>query len=423
MSPVRRAARRTFSSLRIRNYRLFFWGQLISNSGTWMQWVAQGWLVLKLGGTGIDLGIVTALQFLPTFIGGLWAGLLADRFDKRRILLITQSVAAAQAVVIGTLTAAGVVELWMVYLLALGSGFVSMLDTPARHSFVAELVKTEDLPNAVSLNAAVFNGGRIIGPALAAVLIAVAGMSWSFFFNAVSYLAVIAALLRMDQAKLIRVEPQPRARGQLRAGLSFAWHEPMLRTIMILVAIVATFGMNFTVLLPLLSKYTFGGGAGIYGVLSSVMAAGALLGALGVAWRARPTWRSLTGGAIGFAGATILCGLAPEPFSEGVVLILAGMTNMVFISSCNAFVQLRTKPEMRGRVAALYSLVFLGGTALGGPIAGWIGQVYGARIGFIVAGAISILAAIWARLAYRPDIGIDQTVILEERAEETASLV
>jgi MFS family permease len=404
VSPVVRAARRTFSSLSIRNYRLFFWGQLVSNSGTWMQWVAQGWLVLRLGGTGIDLGIVTALQFLPTFVGGLWAGLIADRFNKRRILIVTQSIAGMLALVLGALTLTGVVQLWMVYLLALGSGFVSMIDTPARHSFVAEMVKAEHLPNAVSLNAAVFNGGRIIGPALAAVLIATAGIAPSFFVNGVSYAAVVAALLMMDTHDLMPAKPQPRARGQLRAGLSFVWHEPLLRTIMILVAVVATFGMNFTVLLPLLAKNTFHGGAGIYGGLSSVMAAGALIGALTVAWRARPTWRILTLGALGFAVFTIFSGLAPEPFSEGAVLMVAGAANMIFISSCNTLIQLRSKPEMRGRVAALYSLVFLGGTALGGPIAGWVGQVHGARVGFVAAGSFSVAAALWARLTYKQPV-------------------
>lgn len=419
MSPVRRVARATFSSLSVRNYRLFFWGQLISVTGTWMQWVAQGWLVLRLTDSGIAVGVVTALQFLPTFLGGLWGGLIADRFDKRRILVLTQSIAGVLALVLGVLTATGVVELWMVYTLALLTGCVSVVDIPARQSFIGEMVEPMHLPNAVSLGSAVFNGGRIIGPALAAVLIARVDIAPSFFANAASYIAVVAALMTMDRNALKQPERRPRARGQLREGLSFVWNEPVLRTVMILIAIVATFGMNFTVLLPLLAKFTFGGGAGVYGMLSSIMAGGALIGALAIAARTKPSWRILTGGAIAFGATTTMAAFAPGLVSEAIIIAFVGVASIALMSSCNAMVQLRTMPELRGRVAALYALVFLGGTAFGAPIAGWLGQTYGARTALAIAGVISLFAGLWARTAYHPIVA--QPRAIEPTAESSVA--
>lgn len=262
MSPLVRFTRRTFRALRIRNYRMYFFSQIVSMTGTWAQSVAQIWLVLQLTHSGVALGIVTGLQFAPILLFGAWTGLLADRVDKRRLVIATQATAAVLALVLGVITAADVVELWMIYVLAFGVGIATAVEIPARQSFVLEMVGEEDLVNAVGLNSAVFTSARIAGPAIAAVLISTAGIAWCFFLNAASFLAVVAALTRMDADRLQPTPRIPRSKGQIREGLRYVRSRPDLSLALVLMAVVGTLAFNFRVILPLMATEVFGGGAG-----------------------------------------------------------------------------------------------------------------------------------------------------------------
>jgi len=394
--PVRAAATTTFRSLRVRNFRLFWFGQLVSVSGTWMQTVAQNWLVLSLTGSGVALGVTVALQFLPMLLFGMWGGLVADRFDKRRILLVTQLVPMALAVVMFVLVATGAVALWMVYVLAFLLGLVFMVDMPTRQSFVIELVGPEEVPNAVGLNSAMFNTGRTVGPAAAGVLIATVGIASTFLLNALSYVAVLVALAAMRPEELFPQARAVRSPGAIRAGLRYVWTTPVLRSTLLLVAVVGTFGMNFGVVLPLLARFTFAGGAPLYGWLTSLMSAGSLVGALAAAGRVGPTRRMLVGSGMAFGALTLAAALAPSPPVLGGVLVLVGVAVMLFLATANTTLQLTTDPFMRGRVMALYGLVFLGSTPVGGPLLGWISGRWGGRWGLAVSGALSLAAALAA---------------------------
>jgi len=290
MTRVRLAGQRTFRSLHTRNYRLFFFSQLISLTGTWMQTTAQSWLVLELTGkatAGSALGVMMALQFLPMLLFGMWGGLIADRLDKRRTLIWTQSAAAVLAVVLWVIVLTGVVDLWMIYVLAFLLGCVTVFDNPTRQAFVIEMVGRDDVANAVGLNSAVFNGARLIGPAVAGVLISAIGISPAFMLNAISFIPVITALSLMRTRELLRQAPLPRSKGQVRDGLRYVWRTPVLRSTVLLVTVIATFGFNFIIVLPLMARYVFHGGPGLYGALFAVMAGGSLVGALITAARAR----------------------------------------------------------------------------------------------------------------------------------------
>ncbi|MGZ4141706.1 MAG: MFS transporter [Actinomycetota bacterium] len=403
MSPrLRRASDRTFSSLHIRNYRLYFVGQLVSVSGTWIQWVAQSYLIIyTLHKGGVVLGIATALQFFPMFVGGMWGGIIADRFDKRITLIWTQALQALLAAALGLLVIAGVVQIWHIYVLAFLFGVVTVVDMPARQAFVTEMVGSSEVPNAVALNSAVFNGGRLIGPAFAAVLIKLFHNDTgpAFLINAASFAAVIFALWAMDPSKLERAPRAPRASGQLREGLRYVRRTPVLLDTLFIITIVATFGFNFTIVLPLMAKFTFHGGAGIYGLLSSIMAVGSIGGALFVAGRRKPTMRFLVATAFIFGAALLVAAYAPTIALEALLLIPVGMTSMAFIATANSTLQLSAPAIMRGRVMAIYSLLFVGGTAIGGPAAGWVSQTYGPRTGLAFGAVLSILAAVilWVR--------------------------
>jgi MFS family permease len=387
------ATRRTFRSLRVRNYRLFFFGQLVSVSGTWMQQVAQDWLVLRLTNEPLPLGITTALQFTPILALGAWAGVVADRLDKRRLLLATQAAMAALALVLGILTATGAIRLWMVYLLALLLGFATAFDMPTRQAFVSEMVGPGQVVNAIGLNSAVFNSARVIGPAAAGVVIATVGIATAFLVNAVSYLAVIGGLLAMDPARLHRRPPVQRASGQIRAGLRYVWTTPVLRSTIALVAVVGTLGLNFRVALPLLARFTFGGDATVYGALASIMAAGSVVGALAAARRSRPSPALLLGSVAVFGVLSGAAAAAPTLALEMVVLAPLGLASIAFLATANSTVQLGSSPELRGRVMALYGLVFLGSTPLGGLLAGWMADRFGPRSIMLLAGVSSLVAA------------------------------
>jgi MFS family permease len=393
-----RAARVTFRSMSVRNYRLYFSGQLISTTGTWMQSIAQAWLVLQITGSGVALGLTVALQFTPVLLVGAWGGLVADRVDKRRLLVGTQAAAGVLALVLGTVTALGVVQLWMIYVLALGLGAVNAVDNPARRAFVVEMVGAEHVSNAVSLSSAMFMAARVIGPAIAGLVIAGVGVSWCFFANGVSYSAAVIAFLAMRENEFFSVEPVPKRKGQLREGLRYAWSTPALRLVLVLTAVIGTLAFNFQVVLPLLAKQTFSGGADTLGVLYASMSIGSVIGALVSAHEPRATRRFVLGAAFAFGAALVAAALAPTFAVELLVLVPVGAAGIAFTAMANGVLQTETAPEMRGRVAALFTVAFLGSTPIGGPIIGWVSQQLGPRAGLWVGG-IATLAVTVAAIA------------------------
>lgn len=383
----------TFRSLRVRNFRLYFYGQLVSTSGTWIQTVALGWLVLRITNSGFAVGVVTALQFLPMLLMGTYGGVIADRFNKRQTLIGTQGGMALSSAALAVITIAGADPLWAIYLLTFVLGAFSALDMPVRQAFVSEMVGTTDLPNAIALNSAMFNASRVIGPAIAAVLIRLVDVGPCFAINAVSFVAVIAGLVMMRPEDLFVTPPLVRAKGQVREGLRYVWETPALRSTILVLTVVGTLAFNFTVSLPLIAKFTFRGDAGTYGWLTALMGVGAIVGALGAASRVRPTVKLLVGSCAAF-GLTMLAGaVAPSLLTEELSMVLVGAASISFMATANATLQLTSVPEMRGRVMALYGLVFLGSTPIGGPIVGWISQQFGPRYGLALGGLASVLAA------------------------------
>jgi MFS family permease len=394
MSRARLAAGLTFRALQFHNYRLFFFGQIVSVSGTWMQSVAQAWLVLKLTNSGAALGLVIAAQTLPVLVGGAWGGVIADRVDKRGLLVATQSAAALLALALGVLTLTGAVQLWMVAALAVGLGCVNLVDIPTRQAFVLEMVDRENLTNAVSLNSVVMNAGRVVGPALAGILIVTVGIGFAFIANAASYIAVIGSLIAIRGGDLHRAPRSPRTPGQLRQGLSYVWRTPALRTPLLMMALVGTFAYEFQVSLPLLARFTFDVGAGGLGAMNSVMATGAVVGGLVTAARARPSGKRLAIAAGLFGGFLLLAAVAPN-FPLALLLMAgAGAASIFFAAMANTSIQLAASPEMRGRVMALYAVAFMGSTPIGGPIVGWVGQVVDPRAALALGGVATLVAGL-----------------------------
>lgn len=386
--------RGTFRSLRVRNYRLFATGQLISNSGTWMMRIAQDWLVLTLTGSPAAVGITVALQFLPLLLLGLYGGVIADRYPKRKLLLITQSAMGLFAVVLAALTLSGAVTVWHVYLIAFLLGVATVVDNPARQAFVVELVGPRDVRNAVSLNAANFQSARILGPAVAGVLIAAVGSGWAFALNGLSFAAPLTALLLMRQSELHHVPRASREKGQLREGLRYVAGHPELLWPIVLVGFVGTFGFNFPIWLSAFVDDVYHRGAGTYGLLNALMAAGSLTGALLAARRGATRMRMLVGSALLFGLLEAAAALAPAFWLFAVVLVPLGLIGVTFITTANASVQLATDPVMRGRVMSLYFMVFMGGTPIGAPIVGWVTDTCGARVGFLSGALVSAAAAV-----------------------------
>lgn len=391
---ARGGARRVFRSLAVPNYRFFFMGHAVSTVGTWMQRVAQDWLVLDLSDSAVALGIATALQFLPTLLFGLWGGVLVDRLDRRRTIMATQAVSAVLAAVLAATVLGDVVELWMVYALALGLGLVTVVDVPARQAFVTEMVEPADYVNAQSLNSTVHNAGRLVGPALAGVLIAVVDIGLAFAINAVSFAFVLFGLFRMDTATLRPVPRATRATGGALRGLRFVWGQPELRACLLLVAVVALVGQNFRVVLPLLARDTLGGGPEVYGWLTSALGVGAMVGALGSAGRRAATSWSLLRWAWVFAGANAVVAFAPGLAVALGMMVALGLANISFNTLARTMLQVGTEPELQGRVIALHSLVFLGSTPIGGPLVGWLCERWGAGAGLLLAGVSVGLAAL-----------------------------
>ncbi|MFH8678197.1 MFS transporter [Streptomyces lydicus] len=383
----------TFSSLRIRNYRLFATGQMVSNTGTWMQRIAQDWLVLSLTGSSAAVGITTALQFLPMLLFGLYGGVIADRFPKRKLLLLTQSAMGLTGLALAGLTLSGQVEVWHVYLVALLLGLATVVDNPARQAFVSEMVGQDDLRNAVSLNSANFQSARLIGPAVAGVLITAFGSGWAFLFNGLSFIAPLTGLLMMRTAELHKVDRVPRRKGQLREGLRYVSRRPDLIWPIVLVGFIGTFGFNFPIWLTAFVYHVFHQGAGTYALFNGLMAAGSLIGALLAARRAGSRLRLLVGAAMLFGALEITAALAPSFWIFAALLAPIGMVGLTINVTANSSVQMATDPLMRGRVMSLFMMVFMGGTPLGAPVVGWVTDAFGARIGFLAGGVISLTAA------------------------------
>jgi len=387
---------RTFGSFRTRNYRLFYLGQLISLSGTACQVVALSWVVYRLTDSAVALGVVTGLSLLPMLVAGPWGGLLADRFDKRRLLITANGFLAVVAAVLAAVTLLGTPVVWLLAVLAFASGMGSAVEIPTRQAFVNELVGPEQLPNAIGLNSALFNASRIVGPAVAAGLLALAGGGWCFLANAVSFLAVIEAYRRMRVAELRPTVRTGAGRGQVRQGLRYAWGEPVLRRTLVLVGLVAFLSFNFPIVLPVLAERSYGGGSALFSALTATMALGSVVGALVVAGRRRPTDRVLL--VTGLASGLLLTAAASTTALVLVLplLALAGGAGIAFFSTANARIQLVAAGELRGRVMSLYTLVFLGSTPVGAPLVGWIVQRYGAQValgggGLLAATAVAVI--------------------------------
>jgi MFS family permease len=385
--------RRTFVSLTDRNYRAYFLGSAVSVSGTWMQRVAQDWLVLQLTHSGVALGLASALQFAPVLFLGAWGGAVIDRVDRRRLLLLTQVLSALLAAVLGLVTATGLVTLWLVYALTLGLGVVTVFDSPARQTFVAEMVGTDKVINAQSLYSTVHNGGRLVGPALAGIVIAWLGVAAAFGINALSFVAMIVALAWMDVGTLQRVPPTPRAPRQIRDGLGYVWGHRELRASLLLVAVVGVFGQNFRVVLPLLAQDTYRGGAQSYGYLTAALGLGAVIGALGSAARSRSSLRGMLLACLAFGGVNLLVAVMPSFALALAAIVGVGVTNIISNTVARTLMIIASDPSMRGRVMAIYNIVFLGSTPIGGPIVGWACQAWGARSGFVIAGVTAAGAA------------------------------
>ena len=390
----------TFSSLKVYNYRVYAAGALISNTGTWMGRVAQDWLVLTqlTPHSSVALGVVTGLQFAPLALLAPVAGMVTDRFPKRRILFVTQSAMALTSLLTGVLVVTGAIQLWHIFVLAVVQGVATAMDNPARQTFVSEMVPYESLSNAVGLNSASFNAARLIGPGVAGLVIAAFHTGPAFFVNTFSFVAVLFALIRMRPGEL-RITPRHRGKGQIREGLRYVRGRPDIILIMALVFVLGTFGMNFQMTTALMATVVFHKGAGAYGLLGSIMAIGSLSAALLSARRPNPRLRVFLVPFAAFAVASAAAALAPSYDVFAVLLIPVGLTALTVLTTANSMVQLSVDPAMRGRVMALYMAVFMGGTPLGSPLIGWIGSAWGPRWTILV-GSIATALAVLAAMVY-----------------------
>jgi len=407
----------TFAALSSRNYRLFAGGSLLSNIGTWMQRVAQDWLVLALTGSAGALGITTGLQFLPTLLLSPFAGVIADRYSKKVVLNCTQAIMGATAVLMGALAITGNIEVWHVYVLTFVFGAAAAFDVPARQAFVNEMVEPDVLANAVGLNSASFNLARMIGPATAGALIAVMGSGvaatgWVILLNGLSYAAVVVSMMLMRDAELRPTQQLERAKGALRDGIRYVRSRPDIQLILAIVFCAGTFGLNFQMTTALMATEVYGKGAGEYGLLGSILAVGSLAGSLIAARRRQPRQALIIGAAIAFGLMELVAGLMPTYWTFALMLPLCGVTALVMIATANAFVQMSTTAEMRGRVMALYMMIFMGGTPIGAPLLGWIAEHWGARWTLIGGGALTVIGTITATLLLAARQGVDVTARL-----------
>lgn len=418
-----RRLRATFLAFATRNFRIYFTGHAISVAGEWMQKVAQAWLVLELSGSGTLLGVTAALQHLPMLMIGPWGGLLADRMSKRRLMMWTQSGAGLLALVLGVLTHHGVVTVWMVLALAFALGMTKAVDQPARQSFVIEMVGPEGVTNAITLNNVAHNVAKIVGPAAAGVLIAAVGLAASFYVNAASYLAVVAALVLMRPGELAPSAPARRSPGQVREGLRYVRRSPRLLAPLALVAVSGLFAYEWQVTLPLFAGDVFGGDAQDLGLMFSAMGVGAVVGGLVVAGSPRPAVGGLVATASAFGAVLLAASFAPTYETALVLLLLVGGGSIAFRALATSFLQLEARPELRGRVMALLAVAFFGTTPIGGPLLGWIAETLGPRFAVGLGGAATIVAAggaLWylhrcAALGAVPEAGADASPVAASR--------
>jgi MFS family permease len=384
------------SSLRQRNYRLYFFGQLVSVAGTWMQTVALSFLVLDLTHSGTQLGLTTAARFAPMLFFGPAGGLFADRMDKHRVLYVTQTLSGLLAGAYAVLIATHSAHLWIVYLLAVALGFVNVFDNPARQSFISEMVSADDLPNAVTLNSVSMNMARVFGAALGGVIAAALGLALCFTCNALSFAAVLISLAAMRKSELFSAKRVPKRKRQIREGLRYVASTPELLIPLVMIAVIGTLAWEFQVTLPLMASKVFGGGAAAYGVMASVMGVGAVAGGLISAARPRPRARTLCLAAMGWGVAILAAAAAPNMPLELAALVFVGYGSITFNSFAKTTLQLAAKPTMRGRVMALWGLAWLGSTPVGGPIVGWVGQSAGPRWSLVIGGLPTVVCGIAA---------------------------
>jgi MFS family permease len=388
------AIKRTFGSLDTRNYRLYVAGNIVSHNGSWMQAMAEAWLVLSLTHSGVAVGATFAFRFLPVTLLGLWGGTVVDRFDRRRVLMITQSLMALLAVALWLIVLTDVVQVWMVFGLAIALGCVTVVDEPAQHAFVQEMVGRDRLANAVALNSSVMNSARITGPAIAGILIAVAGVAWVFFVNAASFLAVVCALLSMRQRELRR-PARAEGRPRVREGLAYAWSIIDIRTTIVLVAVVGTLVYNFPTFLTLLASKSFHGGAGLAGFLMALLGIGTVIGGLIAAHRALPSRRMVIVAAAMLGTVLMIASVLPTQLLVEIALIPVGALAVFFGSTANGHMQMSSRPDWRGRVMAIYTLLTLGTTVVGGPFVGWVCGHFSPRAGLGLAGLATAAAALF----------------------------
>jgi MFS family permease len=390
--------RGTFRSLNSPNYRVWAGGAVVSNVGTWMQRTAQDWLVLTqlTHNNATAVGVVMALQFGPQVLFLPWTGFAADHFDRRKLLIATQAAMGALALGLGILVLTGLIQLWQVYLFAFLLGCVTAFDSPARQTFVSDLVGEDDLSNAVALNSTSFNLGRMIGPAVAGVLIAAVGSGWVFLINAASFIAVLCSLCLLRVGELHWSGRAARTRGSLAEGFHYVWRRPDLKAVLLMLFLVGTFGLNFPIFISTMSVTAFHAGAGGYGLLTSIMAIGTVAGALLAARRANPGMRHLLAGVTAFGVGCTLAAVMPNYGLFGLALVIIGVSALTFTTGTNSLVQLSTEPVMRGRVMAIRLAIALGGTPIGAPIVGWVADRFGPRWALCVGAASGFAAAIVA---------------------------
>lgn len=392
-----------FRALRVRNYRLFFYGQAISMSGSWMQTTAQAWLVLQLTTSPFALGLVTTLQFLPMTLLSLVGGVIADRAPKHRLLLVTQSAAMALAAIFGLLVATGVIQLWHVYVLATLQGIAAAIDNPVRQSFSVELVGREEVVNAIALNSMLFNLGRVIGPALGGLVIAYFGIAPALWINAASFLAVLAGLLMMNPSEF-RAKPRAQAgpvSDRLREGLAYAWRTPAVLLILIVVASIGTFGYNFSVTMPLIAGFVLRTDAAGFGALSAYLGIGSLAAAIAAAYAREVTMRRLLIGAGSFSVLLAAVAITPIFWVSAALLVALGFAGITFATSANTLLQLRAPDALRGRVMGLYILLFAGSTPIGALVIGALSDALGVPAALLICALLCLLGVGGALLYQR----------------------
>lgn len=393
---VRHAAGTTFRSLGVRNFRLYFVGQFVSQAGTWMQMVALTWVMFELTDSGVALGLVTAAQFLPVLFLGAWGGVLADRVDRRRFMLGAQVAFTVVAGVIAALMVLDRLTVPWIYVLSVALGVLTAVDNPTRRSLVGDLVEEGDVANAVALHSAMMTGSRVIGPAIAGALIATVGVAWCFIINTASYLVVITALLLMDASRIRPAPKVDRAPGQLVAGLRYVWSQPNLRHTIVILAVIGTLAFEYQVTLPLLAERTLDAGAGGFTMLYSAMSAGSVIGALSMARRGGVDLPFLRRAAWSLAAATVALSLAPNLLFALVAIVFVGSATISLLAGANALIQLQADTRMRGRVLALTTVVFLGSTPIGGPIAGVVSEWFGPRAGLLLGAVGAVGVVLWS---------------------------